>query len=112
MATPRTRMKAPASPAPGSGASGKAGSAVNGAVTDSVTQVDTSTVGLGPANATGNLFQSTSQALSLAAHNAVAGQQQSDVAMQASTTMGVINLFAVGTSTTGKATSGVMGATG
>ena len=49
---------------------------VNEQITDSVTQVNTKVVGETPAMAMGNLMLSTSQALSNAAHNATAAQQQ------------------------------------
>jgi|GEM_PF-2870599 len=44
--------------------------AVNGQITDSVTQANVQVLGDAPATAMGGLFQATDQALSNAAHNA------------------------------------------
>lgn len=82
--------------------------AVNGRITDSVTQVNTKVLGDSPSMAMGNLYQATAQALANAAHNATTGQQQATVTWQAATTMGVINLFALGTASTGEATENIM----
>lgn len=60
--------------------------AVNSQITDSVTQVNVKVLGDAPAIAMGNLFQATSQALAMAAHNATTAQQQSNVLAQAVTT--------------------------
>lgn len=49
---------------------------VNGAVTDSVTQVNTSVVGETPAMAGGNLLLATSQAMGISAHNSTGANQQ------------------------------------
>ena len=53
---------------------------VNSQITDSVTQANVQALGAAPANAMGNLFQATSQALANAAHNATTAQQQTTVA--------------------------------
>jgi hypothetical protein len=81
--------------------------AINSQITDSVTQANTKVLGDAPAVAMGNLFVSTSQALSNAAHNATNNQQQSYVTMQASTTQGVATLLSVDTASSGKATAKV-----
>jgi len=73
--------------------------AVNSQITDSVTQVNTKVLGDAPAIAMGNLFQATSQALGLAALNATNAQQQSNMAAQATTTMGVTTLYSIDTAT-------------
>ncbi|HEY9176452.1 MAG TPA: RebB family R body protein [Flavipsychrobacter sp.] len=73
--------------------------AVNNQITDSVTQVNTKVLGDAPAIAMGNLFQATSQALGLAALNATNAQQQSNMAAQATTTMGVTTLYSIDTAT-------------
>ncbi|NCI49450.1 glycerol-3-phosphate dehydrogenase [Sediminibacterium roseum] len=73
--------------------------AVNSQITDSVTQVNTKVLGDAPAIAMGNLFQATAQALSLAALNATNAQQQSNMAAQATTTMGVTTLYSIDTAT-------------
>jgi hypothetical protein len=62
---------------------------VNNQITDAVTQVNVKTLGDAPAIAMGNLFQATSQALSLAELNATSSQQQNNMTAQAATTMGV-----------------------
>lgn len=82
--------------------------AVNSQITDSVTQANVKVLGDAPALSMGNLFQATSQALGNAAHNATGAQQQTSVAAQAATTMGVATLYALDTASTGKATSAIL----
>lgn len=82
---------------------------LNGQITDSVTQANVQNLGVAPAMAMGNLFMSTSQALSNAAHNATNNQQQSNITAQASTTQGVVTLYAVDTATTALATGEIYG---
>lgn len=81
---------------------------VNEQVTDSVTQVNTKVVGETPAMAMGNLLMSTSQALSNAAHNATAAQQQAQITMQAATVQGVNSLMAIGSSVIGRSAEGII----
>ena len=81
--------------------------AVNDQVTDSVSQVNTSTLGDAPAIAMGNLFVATGQALSNAAHNATNNQQQSYIMMQASTTQSVATMLSIDTASSGIATASV-----
>ena len=83
--------------------------ALNSQITDAVTQANVKVLGDAPAIAMGNLFISTSQALSNAAHNATNNAQQSYVTMQASTTQGVATLLSVDTASTGKATAKIFG---
>ena len=71
--------------------------AVNNQITDAVTQANTKVLGDAPAMAMGNLFITTSQALSNAAHNATNNQQQSYITMQASTTAAITTLLSVDT---------------
>lgn len=71
----------------------------------SIGSVNTKVLGDAPALAMGNLYQTTSQALANAAHNATNSQQQSNITAQASTTMGVSTLYSIDTATTGVATS-------
>jgi hypothetical protein len=73
--------------------------AVNSQITDSVTQVNTKVLGDAPAIAMGNLFQAMAQALSLSALNSANAQQQSNMAAQATTTMGVTTMYAIDTAT-------------
>jgi len=82
--------------------------AVNSQITDSVTQANVQVLGDAPAIAMGNLFQATAQALSNAAHNATMAQQQTNVAAQAATTMGVALLYSLDTASTGKATAAIL----
>jgi predicted lipoprotein with Yx(FWY)xxD motif len=82
--------------------------AVNSQITDSVTQVNTKVLGDAPAIAMGNLFQATSQALSLAALNATSAQQQSNMTAQATTTMGTTTLYSIDTATDAVGTSDIL----
>ncbi|MEI8631869.1 MULTISPECIES: RebB family R body protein [Vibrio] len=81
---------------------------VNEQVTDSVTQVNTKVVGETPAMAMGNLLMSTSHALSNAAHNATAAQQQAQITMQAATVQGVNSLMAIGSSVIGRGAESII----
>jgi deoxyxylulose-5-phosphate synthase len=81
---------------------------VNAQVTDSVTQVNTKVVGETPAMAMGNLLMSTSQALSNAAHNATAAQQQAAITMQAATVQGVNSLMSIGSSVIGRSAESII----
>ncbi|ASA55320.1 MULTISPECIES: RebB family R body protein [Vibrio] len=81
---------------------------VNEQITDSVTQVNTKVVGETPAMAMGNLLMSTSHALSNAAHNATAAQQQAQITMQAATVQGVNSLMAIGSSVIGRGAEGII----
>jgi hypothetical protein len=77
---------------------------VNPQITDAITQVNTKVLGSAPAQAMGNLYVATAQALSNAAHNATNNQQQSNITAQASTTSGVATLYSIDTASTGVAT--------
>ncbi|HEX5751953.1 MAG TPA: RebB family R body protein [Archangium sp.] len=79
--------------------------AVNDQITDSVTQANLKVLGDAPAIAMGNLYVTTSQAISNAAHNATQSQQASYVTMQAATTQGVATLYGLDTASTGHATA-------
>lgn len=79
-------------------------STVNPQITDAVTQTNTKVLGLAPAEAMGNLFVATSQALANAAHNATNNQQQANITAQAATTSGVATLYSVDTASAGVAT--------
>lgn len=83
--------------------------AVNNQITDSVSQANTKVLGDSPAISLGELYVSTSQALSNAAHNATANQQQSVLTAQASNVMGVSTLYSVDTASSGVATNAVLG---
>ena len=75
---------------------------VNEQITDSVTQVNTKVVGETPAMAMGNLMISTAHALSNAAHNATAAQQQGQIMMHAATVQGVNALMSIGSAVIGR----------
>ncbi len=62
---------------------------VNPQVTDAVTQANVEVLGDAPADAMGNLYQETDQALANAAHNATSAQQNANTVLQATTTQGV-----------------------
>lgn len=81
---------------------------VNDQITDAVTQANVKVLGDAPAIALGNLYQATSQALSNAAHNATAAQQNTNVTAQAATTQGVALLYSLDTASTGVATSSIL----
>ncbi|KIF51601.1 RebB family R body protein [Vibrio owensii] len=82
--------------------------AVNGQVTDSVTQVNAQVVGEAPAMAMGNLLISTSHALGTNAHNASLAQQQGQVTMHAATIQGFNALMSVGGSITGRTAESII----
>ncbi len=67
--------------------------AVNGQITDAVTQSNISVLGNAPAEALGSLFLAASHAQGLAAANAVAAQQQAFSLAQAVTTRCVMALL-------------------
>ena len=62
---------------------------VNDQITDSISEVNTETIGNSPAVAMGNLYQAVSQALGLAEYNATEAQQQGNILGQAVTSKGV-----------------------
>ncbi|HEY2859199.1 MAG TPA: RebB family R body protein [Terracidiphilus sp.] len=61
--------------------------AVNNQITDAVSQANVKVLGDAPAVAIAQLYQATSQALSLAAQNAANAQQQATTLAQAVTSM-------------------------
>lgn len=84
--------------------------AVNSQITDAATQANVEVLAVAPSVAMGNLYQATAQALANAAHNASSAQQQTNVILQASTTMGVATLYSLDTATTGEATKAILDA--
>jgi Killing trait len=70
-----------------------------------VTQPNVEALGGDPAAWMGHLFIATSQALSNAAHNATAAQQQATLTAQAATTAGVSTLLTLDSAATGVATT-------
>ncbi len=81
---------------------------VNDMITDSVAQVGVKVLGSASTVAMGNLFQATNQALANAAHNATTAVQQTGIAAQAATTMGVAILYSLNAAAVGTATKGVL----
>lgn len=81
---------------------------VNDQITDSITQANTKVLGDSPAMALGNLYQATSQALSIAAHNATNVQQHSALISQSATTMGVVSMYSIDEADTTVATKKIM----
>ncbi len=71
---------------------------VSPSITDAVTQTNVKILGDAPGMAMGLLYQSTAQALALAAHNATAAQQNANTILQTTTTQGVALLYGVDTS--------------
>ncbi len=66
---------------------------VNGQITDSVTQSNVEVLANAPAQAMGTLYQSMSQAASLAATNAVTAQQNLNIIGEAATSSCVSSLL-------------------
>lgn len=73
--------------------------AVNPAITDAVTQTNVQVVAAAPSVALSQLYLATSQALSLAAHNATVAQANGNILLQATTTRGVALIYSRGTAT-------------
>ncbi|MEM7424665.1 MAG: RebB family R body protein [Pseudomonadota bacterium] len=73
--------------------------AVNSQITDATAQGNLKVVGEAPAIAVANLYEATSQAMSVAAQNMAAAQQRSAISAQAATNQGVIQIY--GTAVTG-----------
>lgn len=63
--------------------------AVNGQITDAVTQANITVLGQAPSMAIGQLYQATAHALGIAALNATGAQQQSTIVAQAATARSV-----------------------
>jgi hypothetical protein len=70
--------------------------AVNGQITDAVTQTNVSVLGDSPALSLGNLYQVSAHAAGMAMQNAVAFQQQMNITAQAATTVAVTILLGPG----------------
>lgn len=81
---------------------------VNPQITDAVTQANVEVLGSAPATALANLYQATAQALSIAAHNATAAQQNGTIILQATTTQGVALLYGIDTATTAESIAKIL----
>ena len=69
--------------------------AVNGQITDAVTQANVKVLGDAPAMAMGAIFQSLDHSTGILYENAVSAQQQLQIAAQAATNQGVIQIYSV-----------------
>ncbi|PTL83718.1 RebB family R body protein [Vitiosangium sp. GDMCC 1.1324] len=81
--------------------------AVNGQITDAVTQSNVKVLGDAPALALGHIYQTMAHSTGLSFQNAVTAQQQLNMAAQAATVQGVSLLYTLATATDGVATSKV-----
>ena len=79
--------------------------AVNGQITDAVTQSNVKVLGDAPAMAMGTIFQSVAHSTGILYENATSSQQQLAIAAQASTNQGVIQIYSVDTMAGAVATS-------
>jgi hypothetical protein len=71
--------------------------AVNGQITDAVTQANVKVVGDAPAMAMGAIYQSLAHSTGILYENAVSAQQQIGVCAQAATNQGVIQIYSIDT---------------
>lgn len=71
--------------------------AVNGQITDAITQTNVKVLGESPANALSNLYQIVSNSLATSIQNAAFGQQQTNMVHQATTSQGINLLYAMDT---------------
>ncbi len=81
--------------------------AVNSQITDAITQVNVKVLGDAPAIAMGNLFLAISQALGVAAENAVNAMQNETEVLNAAATQAINLLLTVDQATTQKAISAI-----
>jgi len=80
---------------------------VNGQITDAVTQANVKVLGDAPAMAMGAIYQSLGHSTGILFENAVSSQQQLQIAGQAATNQGVIQIYSVDTMAGAVATSKV-----
>lgn len=71
--------------------------AVNGQITDAVTQSNVKVLGDAPAMAMGAIYQSLGHSTGILYENAVSAQQQLGIASQAATNQGVIQIYSMDT---------------
>src|SRR5437588_2486325 len=71
--------------------------AVNGQITDSVTQANVKVLGDAPAMAMGAIYQSLGHSTGILYENAASAQQQLAIAAQAATNQGVIQIYSIDT---------------
>ncbi len=80
---------------------------VNSQITDAVTQQNISVLASAPAMAMGTIYQSMAHSIGVLYQNATSAQQNAAICAQASTNMGVIQLYSAGTMAGAAATSKV-----
>lgn len=68
---------------------------VNDMITDAVTQSSVAVLGVAPAQAMGNVYQTAAHSLGVLYANATLSQQQSAISSQAATNQGVMQLYSV-----------------
>lgn len=71
--------------------------AVNGQITDAVTQANVKILGDAPAMAMGAIYQSLAHSTGILYENATSSQQQLAIAAQAATNQGVIQIYSIDT---------------
>lgn len=71
--------------------------AVNDQITDSITQAGGAVLGVAPAMALGNVYQTMAHATGLMFENAVAAQQQQNTLAQAAANQGVMQIYSLDT---------------
>ncbi|BBL74891.1 RebB family R body protein [Methylomagnum ishizawai] len=71
--------------------------AVNGQITDAVTQANVKVLGDAPAFAMGAIYQALAHSTGILYQNATSAQQQLAISSQAATNQGVIQLYSVDT---------------
>ena len=79
--------------------------AVNGQITDAVTQSNVKVLGDAPAMAMGAIYQALAHSTGILYENAVGAQQQLGIAAQAATNQGVIQIYSIDTMAGAVATS-------
>ncbi|AKJ00549.1 RebB protein [Archangium gephyra] len=80
---------------------------MNGQITDAVTQANVKVLGDSPAMALSHIYQTLAHSTGLSFQNAVAAQQQMNMAAQAATVQGVSLLYTLDTAADSVATSKV-----
>lgn len=82
---------------------------VNGMITDAVTQSSVAVLGVAPAQAMGNVYQTAAHSLSVLFENSTQMQMQSAISSQAATNQGVMQLYGSPTMASAAATAKVAG---
>jgi len=71
--------------------------ALNGQITDSITQTGTSVLGSAPAIAMSTLYSTIAHSLGILYQNSTLAQQHAAISSQAATNLGVIHMYGVNT---------------